>query len=90
VWFGFVLKEETLMDQHAWMPGDCEAAAAAAGMAETYGTDADTRQLADGMAVEGDGWSGWVEWIDGDRVTVQTDRHAWIAYSRSEVRRAAR
>jgi len=25
------------MDQHAWMPGDCEAAAAADGMAELYG-----------------------------------------------------
>ena len=69
---------------------DREYAAAIKGMADTYGTAPENAPLGEGMAVEGDGWSGWVEWIDGDRITVQTNRHAWIAYSRSEVRRSAR
>ena len=62
---------------------------AVSGMADTYG-GTDAAPIGEGMAVEGDGWSGWVEWIDGDRVTVQTERHAWIAYKRCEVRRSAR
>jgi hypothetical protein len=73
------------MDAHG-----SEYLAAVDGMAEVYG-GTDAAPLAEGMAVEGNGWWGTVEWIDDDRVMVCTEpRHAWIAYSRSEVRRAAR
>ena len=69
---------------------DAEYRAAVAGRAETYG-GADAAPIGEGMAVEGNGWWGTVEWIDADRVMVCTEpRHAWIAYSRSEVRRSAR
>ena len=70
---------------------DAEYRAAVDGMNDVYGTNADNAPLAEGMAVEGNGWWGTVEWIDADRVMVCTEpRHAWIAYSRSEVRRSAR
>jgi hypothetical protein len=61
------------------------------GTATVHAGTFDSAPLAEGMAVEGTGWWGTVEWIDDDRVMVCTEpRHAWIAYSRSEVRRAAR
>jgi len=65
-----------------------EYAAAAKGMADTYGRHPDDAPLAEGMAVVTKDGTGWIEWIDGDRVVVNTERHAWIAYRRCEVRRA--
>ena len=50
----------------------------------------DSAPLGEGMAVVTKDGPGWVEWIDEDRVVVCTEpRHAWIAYSLSEVRRVA-
>jgi|688.fasta_scaffold174340_4 hypothetical protein len=72
------------MDAHT-----SEYVAAVNGMAEVYGTDADNRPLAEGMAVVTTDGPGWVEWVDEDRVVVCTERRAWIAYRRCEVRRAA-
>jgi len=61
------------MDAHA-----SEYAAAVAGMAETYGT----KQPAVGDFVSGmtagRRWSGHVEWIDGDRLTINVGG-GWLA-----------
>jgi hypothetical protein len=65
-----------------------EYAAAANGMADTYGRHPDDAPLGEGMAVVTKDGTGWVEWVDEDRVMVCTERHAWIAYKRCEVRRA--
>jgi hypothetical protein len=62
------------MDAHA-----SEYAAAVAGMAETYGTP---KQPAVGDFVSGmtagRRWSGHVEWIDGDRLTIHVVG-GWLA-----------
>lgn len=57
-----------------------EYAAAVAGMAETYGTPSKTPAVGDfvsGMTA-GRRWSGHVEWIDGDRLTINVGG-GWLA-----------
>jgi hypothetical protein len=70
------------MDAH-----NAEYAAAAAAMAETYGTRA-RRTYADGDFVSGTTcgkrWSGRIEWIDGDRVTVNVGG-AWLVASTHDI-----
>jgi hypothetical protein len=64
----------TQMDAH-----HAEYAAAIAGMAETYGTP-QTPAVGDfvsGMTA-GRRWSGHVEWIDGDRLTINVGG-GWLA-----------
>jgi hypothetical protein len=58
------------------------------GTATVHGGTFDSTPLGEGMAVVTKDGTGWVEWIDEDRVVVNTERHAWIAYKRCEVRRA--
>jgi hypothetical protein len=58
------------------------------GNATAHGGTFDSTPLGEGMAVVTKDGTGWVEWIDEDRVVVNTERHAWIAYRRCEVRRA--
>jgi hypothetical protein len=64
----------THMDAH-----HAEYAAAVAGMSETYGTQ-QTPAVGDfvsGMTA-GRRWSGHVEWIDGDRLTINVGG-GWLA-----------
>jgi hypothetical protein len=60
------------------------------GAATVHAGAFDSAPLGEGMAVVTTDGPGWVEWIDDDRVVVCTDRLAWIAYRRCEVRRAAK
>lgn len=57
-----------------------EAAAAAQGMADTYGCDYASRPIGEGMVVvgvdNGRPFVGVVEWVDGERVIVQIG-HSW-------------
>ena len=66
---------------------DAEYAAAVAGMSETYGTRT-PRTYADGDFVSGitcgKRWQGRIEWIDGDRVTVNVDG-GWVAVSVKDI-----
>lgn len=64
-------------------PGDAEAAAAAAGLRETYGHGyaiGDTVNVRSG----GKDWSGRIVQIDGDRLTIEGDGF-WLAVNASEV-----
>ena len=58
------------------------------GTATVHAGSFDSAPLGEGMAVVTKDGTGWVEWVDEDRVMVCTERHAWIAYRRCEVRRA--
>jgi hypothetical protein len=64
----------THMDAH-----HAEYAAAVAGMAETYGTQ-QTPAVGDFVSgiTAGRRWSGHVEWIDGDRLTINVGG-GWLA-----------
>lgn len=65
------------------MPGDAEAAAAAAGMAETYGHTFAIGDTVSGRS-GGKSWTGRITQIDGDRLTVEGDGF-WLAVSAAEV-----
>jgi hypothetical protein len=66
---------------------DREYAAAVAGMQDTYGT-VSTPTLAVGDFISGMSagkrWSGRIEWIDGDRITIDVGG-GWVAVSASDV-----
>jgi hypothetical protein len=59
------------------------------GTATVHAGASDSTPLGEGMAVVTPDGTGWIEWVDDDRVMVNTERHAWIAYKRCEVRRAS-
>jgi hypothetical protein len=59
---------------------------AVAGMQETYGSPQPTLAVGDfisGMSA-GKRWSGRIEWIDGDRITIDVGG-GWVAVSASDV-----
>jgi hypothetical protein len=66
---------------------DREYAAAVAGMQDTYGTGS-TPTLAVGDFISGKSagkrWSGRIEWIDGDRITIDVGG-GWVAVSAADV-----
>lgn len=66
------------------MPGDAEAAAAAAGMQQLYGHHYAVGDLVNGVSA-GKAWSGRITQIDGDRLTVEGDGF-WLAVQASDVR----
>ena len=59
------------------------------GTATVHAGTSDATPLGEGMAVVTPDGTGWIEWVDADRVVVNTERHAWIAYRTCEVRRAS-
>ena len=59
------------------------------GTATVHAGTSDATPLGEGMAVVTPDGTGWIEWVDEDRVVVNTERHAWIAYRSCEVRRAS-
>ena len=65
---------------------DREYAAAVAGMQDTYGTPQPTLAVGDfisGMSA-GKRWSGRIEWIDGDRITIDVGG-GWLAVPAGDV-----
>ena len=70
-------------------PGDAEAAAAIAGMQETYGKPANPRLPAIGDFVSGTTagkrWSGHVEWVESDdRMVINIDG-GWLSVSPQDI-----
>jgi hypothetical protein len=71
------------MDATNRQPGDAEAAAAAAGLRETYGHHYAVGDLVNGRS-GGKDWSGRITEIDGERLTIEGDGF-WLAVQASEV-----
>ena len=72
------------MDANDRQPGDAEAAAAAAGMQQTYGHAFAIGDLVSGVSA-GRSWSGRITEIDGERLTIEGDGF-WLAVQASDVR----
>ncbi|NBW86015.1 MAG: hypothetical protein EBR23_04090 [Planctomycetia bacterium] len=72
------------MDATNRQPGDAEAAAAAAGLRETYGHTFAIGDMVSGVS-GGKSWSGRITEIDGERLTIEGDGW-WIAVQASDVR----
>lgn len=70
-------------------PGDAEAAAAIAGMQETYGKAANPRLPAIGDWVSGTTagkrWSGHVEWVESNDRMVVNVGGGWVAVSPQDI-----
>jgi hypothetical protein len=67
-------------------PTENEYLAAVAGMQDTYGTPQPTLAVGDfisGLSA-GKRWSGRIEWIDGDRITIDVGG-GWVAVSAADV-----
>lgn len=72
------------MDATNRQPGDAEAAAAAAGLRETYGHHYAVGDVVSGRS-GGKDWSGRIVEIDGERLTIEGDGF-WLAVQASDVR----